>query len=107
MGSDVESFHNLKKLMESRSELMQKLDRSLLIREIWPDAFKDGSHVTSWVSGISTKGFYFYIKRVFDGVDQKYPVQDIPLVLWPEQFKKDCESNLYGREWQKIYLERL
>jgi len=52
--SDLQS--RLKKLMEQQQAEIKKLDRSLDIRELWPDAFAQGSCRTRWRKESEAKG---------------------------------------------------
>ena len=52
--SDLQS--RLKNLMEQQQAEIKKLDRSLDIRELWPDAFAQGSCRTRWRKESEAKG---------------------------------------------------
>lgn len=96
----------LRRLMAERDELSKKLDRSLEIVDLWPDAFKTG-RVTSWVSGSVSAGFNLTIKRA-DGETRSFPVQDVSSIILQAhpQFLTDCKSGRYGFKWKRIIEEK-
>lgn len=91
---------DLKRLIKKQATLSTEFDESLLIRDLWPDAFKIG-RVTTFISGLPSKGFYYTIKRKEDGETKEFKIHDIPkkLIHRHEQFLIDCKAYLYGRKW--------
>lgn len=80
---------NIDKLRGECDELYRKLDKALLIQELWPDAFDNGP-VTTVVKGNPHSGFIMSFKFT-DGADCVMDLKLVPFKLWPASVIADIE----------------
>jgi hypothetical protein len=66
-----ELYDKLATLMDEQRTLMAKLDRSLRIEGLWPEAFKDGQRCSASITGSPSQGFDLVLKRD-DGEEKRY-----------------------------------
>jgi hypothetical protein len=85
----MKALDELKALNKRRDALMAELDRSLAIRDIWPEAFTHGACSSSWVgrpTGRDIHGIRYDLRlAIIDGAghEREFPQSDVPAVLWP------------------------
>lgn len=70
---------------QEKKVLLQNLNRSLAIQELWEEAFDCGT-VSTFFHGNSYKQIYWTIKRS-DGEERTFKLQDLPPVL-KDSFKE-------------------
>ena len=75
----------LDKLNERRAELGEELRLSLALQALWPDVFKHGK-AYSHAEGSRGRG-YELVVRDGAGAVRRFPLEDVPLVLWPAHLK--------------------
>jgi hypothetical protein len=98
-----------------RDELLVKLDHSLRIQALWPEAFEHGK-CTSELNGelpgigvspkIDESRLTFTIKRG-DGSSRDFPVEDVPEALWRRCLPPIYRSSLTQRQVRERHKEIL
>lgn len=82
----METMQRLRELGARKRELMDKLDRSLAIQALWPEAFALGPVTTHW-RGIVPRGkpdlrtMRLVIRRKADGAERIIHYRNVPDVL--------------------------
>ena len=79
MSEILDKIAKLQKLDEERKDLLDRLMRSVIIKEIYPRAFKYGK-VKTYIKGNPSQGFTLVIKRG-NGTYKEWPVADAPKAL--------------------------
>lgn len=79
----------IKALHVQRGALLSKLERSLQIQALWPDAFAHGRCTSAWIgqpTGRDISGMRYALRlRITDGAGtvREFPQADVPPSLWP------------------------
>lgn len=102
MNKAQELHKKLLGLGKDRDKLMQDLDKSLAVQELWPNAFRNGNP-TSRVRGNPRKSLRFNITFP-DGTTDSMPLEDLPIILWPESVKADLKGLSPYNKYNKILL---
>lgn len=69
----------IKALMTERDLMVGKLERSLAIAEIWPEAFDHGK-ANGWIQGSPSQGFKYYVTNG-KGETREWELDEVPEVL--------------------------
>ena len=75
----IRQIEKLQKLDEERNDLLTKLMRSVIIKEIYPTAFNHG-RVKTYIKGDPWKGFIYVIERG-NHTKKEWPIMDVPRTL--------------------------
>jgi hypothetical protein len=71
-----EAFAKVRALMTKKDELIGRLERSLAIAEIWPEAFDHGA-ANGYIMGAPATGFKFIVKAG-DGEEREWELNEVP-----------------------------
>ena len=100
-----DKLDHLDELDRQRKELRNQLDKSLAIKQLWPNAFEGEGRVTSRVTGNPLGGSLLFTVTLADGKRHTLPLEEVPTVLWSEQVKKDMSKlspfNKYNRKLRR------
>lgn len=103
MNKAQELYKKLHDAGEERDDLMKQLAKSLAIQELWPNAFRNGNP-KSRVRGNPRKSLRFNITFP-DGTTDSMPLEDLPVILWPEAVKDDLKALSVYNKYNKILLK--
>ena len=103
MNKAQELYKKLHDLGEERNELMVRLAKSLAIQELWPNAFRNGNP-TAQVVGNIRKSLEYTITFP-DGTTDSMPLEDVPVILWPQKVKDDLKVLSPYNKYNKVLLD--
>jgi hypothetical protein len=86
----TQALLKLDRAYEERDALHHELKRSLALQDIWPDAFTHG-RCTTQVTGNPRRELTFTLKLA-NGERRSVPLEDVPVILWPETVKADIRQ---------------
>ncbi len=90
------ALDKLDALNKRRAELGIELRLSLELQDLWPDVFKHGK-AYSHAEGSRGRG-YELVVRDGAGAVRRFPLEDVPLVLWPQHLKHSRQGDtIYER----------
>lgn len=92
---------HIEMLREQVDELYNKLDRSLVIEEHWPDAFDGPGTVTTAVKGNPKTGLVFTITFA-NGEAAVMDLRLAPFLLWPEAVKEDIRNSGWTSQYYML-----
>lgn len=80
----VELLAHLRRLGRRRDALLDRLGRSLLLLELWPEVFDLGGPVRSWASANASRAGTFYVRRPGEAEPRTWDLADVPTELAAE-----------------------
>lgn len=89
----LEQLEKIREMSARRDALLRKLERSLAIRALWPDAFAFGACKSTWAgtpTGRTLAGITYALRlKITDGIGntREFAQDDVPAVLWPHSEK--------------------
>jgi len=96
----------IKKLKAREVKLVDELEISLALKELWPEVFDAGPCNLRFEGG---RMFHRYIVTRGDGVEKTWQLPDVPTILWYKTLMKiHAQANMAG--WpsalRKEYMRR-
>ena len=98
-----EKIKELKHKYNELGIIWRKLERSLVIAEVFGDQIFSNGRVTHRITGNLSEGYFF---TVTDGKGEEFtrPIVIIPHMLWGKAFVKGCRLGLYGKQMEELEL---
>jgi len=91
----LDQLERIETLEARAAELRSELKRSLMIKEIWPEAFKQGS-VTTQATG-NPHSVITWTITAGNGDLHEMDLANVPVELWPAQVINDIKNAAYPR----------
>jgi hypothetical protein len=87
----LSTLAELRALEAKKAKLMEEMERSLALMQLWPEAFEQGAVKTSWKSKMTGRDrrtgamVYDLSLRITDGAGtvKEFPQSEVSAVLWP------------------------
>ena len=99
---------HLQRLEEKRQELMKKLKESMAIRDLWPEAFRHGTTMSSLTGNLLSGAVKFRI-TAGDGMHKDFELKDVPPVLLRRHYEAAIKDAPIWRRirWRQIFKRYL
>lgn len=101
MDQAMELQTRIEELTRQQTETVAKLRRSLVLQELWPEAFEHGS-VRSQVVGNVRRGELTFTVTRGDGSSRSFELAAVPVLLWPEAVLEDVRGRPQGKYFQLL-----
>jgi len=100
-----ETWKNLQEKIKLREELHLKLERSLAIRQIWPEAFQKGNVYCSFIGEMKDGNLQLKIKNETE--TKTFNLEDVPWVILRHHIRLEIEkSNNYTINFWKFLYQK-
>jgi hypothetical protein len=104
--SALKQLAKLEALEAKKADLMQQLKRSLLIQELWPEAFEHGAVTTQAIG--NPRNIITWTIVDGNGTDRCFPLSTVPVELWPKDLIDKLKNDRPGAsKYARIFHEWL